>query len=513
MATAAPAQSTVTLAVTVGESANPTATFSAAMAARMVTLGSGPNAHWKLRAPGVEALHAEAYWDGAALWVRNGGSVGGTYVNGQRADDWVQVFDGAEIALGRAKINAKATGPAARNPAGTDPRITAASAGYIGEEESTMVFSGAKLAAAGASIPAPVPPQPSAPAAPAPMNPRAAGGRAGTLAPPAPAGMMMGNAAPIAPSRPPVAAPDPPSEPDPPKPAAGEATVIRPSPYTALLEGNGPSGPLPAAGNRNPMPGGPHTIAPGGVNVGGPSSVLVSPSAVSLPVVAPARAGTMGGIQALQPVQPASQAPSGMSQPGVSQPGSWGDDPFGPMDLPPPPAASQEKTVAGTSPRTLILGGITLVIGLIAAILPPPQQQQRGRASGPTAEVLTRGAPAPASNNILSLPISPPGLVGVIVPAPMGTPDPQGRARVLPPPNPSDPIKLAAEAVAANRYADAAVLYERLAAEHPEAPLFRQFALVLRQRLAAMNCPPGAPGCIPPTAPTAPTAPAPTRTP
>lgn len=489
---AAPAQNTVTLAVTSGESANPTATFSAAMAARMVTVGSGANAHWKVRAPGVEALHAEIYWDGAALWVRNGGSVSGTYVNGARADDWAQVFDGVEITLGRAKITAKATGAGARNPSGTDPRITAASAGYIGEEESTMVFSGARLAAAGATIPPPVAPQPlQAP------QPQGARGRAGTLAPPAPAGM----AAPIAPSRPPVAAPDPPSEPDPPKPHPSEATVIRASPYAALLEGPGAMGPLPAAGNRNPMPGHPHTIAPGGLQAGGASSVLVSPSAVSLPVVAPARAGTMGGIQALQPVQPAgsgmSHPGSGMSQPGASQPGAWGDDPFGPMDLPPPPTAAAEKTVAGTSPRTLILGGVTLVIGLIAAILPPPQQAQRGRPAGPTAEVQTRGAPAPATNNILQLPISPPGLVGVIVPAPMASADPSGRPRVLPPPNPSDPIKLAAEAVAANRYADAVVLYERLSAEHPEAPLFRQFALVLRQRLAAINCPPGAPGCNP----------------
>jgi hypothetical protein len=58
-------------------------------------------------------------------------------------------------------------------------------------------------------------------------------------------------------------------------------------------------------------------------------------------------------------------------------------------------------------------------------------------------------------------------------------------------------MKLAAEAVAANRYADAMVRYERLAAEHPEAPLFRQFAAVLRARVNSMNCQPGAPGCIP----------------
>ena len=41
---------TVTLSIAQGESANPTATFSHAMAARMVTVGSGAAAHWKIRA-------------------------------------------------------------------------------------------------------------------------------------------------------------------------------------------------------------------------------------------------------------------------------------------------------------------------------------------------------------------------------------------------------------------------------------------------------------------------------
>ncbi|MBK6535361.1 MAG: hypothetical protein IPF99_39285 [Deltaproteobacteria bacterium] len=68
---------TVTLAVVQGESPNPTATFSQAMAARQVVVGSGPAAQWKVRAPGVEPAHVELYWDGAALWVRDGGSLSG----------------------------------------------------------------------------------------------------------------------------------------------------------------------------------------------------------------------------------------------------------------------------------------------------------------------------------------------------------------------------------------------------------------------------------------------------
>lgn len=527
MATSAspgPSAGSVTLSIAQGESPNPTATFTSAMAARMVTVGSGAAAHWKIRAPGVEALHAELYWDGAVLWARNGGSVGGTYLNGDRADDWMQVFDGVELILGRARVMARVTGPGARNPAGTDPRITAQNAGYIGEEESTMVFSNSRALmdaarsvpppAAAPSVPAPAP----APAAHAPKP------RASTLAGPtmgaSPAAMQ-----PAARSSAPSPAPDPV-----PRPASSEATVIRPSPYAAIEAAGGP---LPAAGNRNPMPGEPQrTIAPGALNVGGGGgpSVVVSPSSVSLPVMTPhhARVGTMAPpvsatLQPVAPVAPmapmapvapmASPSSPGLAPSGMSSPGSY-DDPFGPMDIPPPSAAKPpEKTVAGTSPRTLVLAGVTLVIGLIAAMLPPPQQAQPRRATnGPAAEVQTTSAPPPQTNNILQLPITPPGLVAVIVPPPIPTVDAQGRARAMPPPNPQDPIKLAAEAVAANRYADAVVLYERLAEMYPEAPLFRQFAVVLRARLAAMNCPPGATGCTPPAAAPTPT-PSPTPAP
>jgi predicted component of type VI protein secretion system len=519
---------TVSLSIVQGESANPTATFTQAMAARMVTVGSGATAHWKIRAQGVEALHAEFYWDGNVLWVRNGGSLSGTYVGGNRADDWAQVFDGTEILLGSARIASKVSGPDARNPAGTNPGVSSRNAGYMDEEESTMVFSNnMNLARAAASVPSPPRPATVAPAPPTAQS-APSRGRIGTMAPP------MSSSAPAAVSAPrpsapapsparasappaPTAAAIPPSpvhEEEPQKPPSSEATVIRPSPYAAL-EAAGMLGPLPAAGNRNPMPVEQRTIAPGSLNA---QSVVVSASAVSLPVVTPqGRPATVAPqvSASLQPVMapPMSQtapASSGMSSPGVSSPGSY-DDPFGPMDIPPPNGGrGTEKTVAGTSPRTLILAGITLVIGLIAAVLPPPQAQRNARggngAPRTQTEVLTTGAAAPTTNNILMLPISDPGLVGVIVPAPIPMADAQGRPRPIPPPNPQDPMKLAAEAVAANRYADAAVLYERLAAEHPEAPLFRQFAAVLRARVASMNCQPGAPGCIPPNSPVPPSA-------
>lgn len=532
-------RNTVTLSIQTGESANPTATFSAAMAARMVTVGSGPAAHWKVRAQALEPLHAELYWDGNILWVRNGGSLGGTYVSGERADDWKQVFDGTEILLGAARVIAKVAGPDARNPAVANPSSAPASAGYIDEEESTMVFStavamgripqGPGPSARPATVAPPMPSQsPAAIGAPMPSQSPAAAAPGGPQRP-----MRPATVAPPMPSQSPAAmAPPRPSAPpapvdDIPKPASSEATVIRQSPYAAL-EAAGMLGPLPAAGNRNPMPGENRTIAPGSVNV---SSVVVSPSSVGLPAMAPQVSASLQPVAAMQPMMqpgmqpnmgpmgmPPGMGPMGMqgAPPGASQPGAY-DDPFGPIDIPPPP---QPKTVAGTSPRTLVLAGITLVVGLIAAVLPPPNQQpaprngaaQGGGAARSQAEVLTRGAPAPTTNNILQLPLSEPGLVGVIVPAPIPMTDAQGRPRAAPPPNPQDPMKLAAEAVAANRYADAVLLYDRLAAEHPEAPLFRHFATVLRARVASMHCQPGAPGCIPtnPAAPAMPAAPTPT---
>lgn len=495
---------TISLTIVQGESANPTATFTQAMAARMVSVGSGPNAHWKIRGQGVEALHAELYWDGNVLWVRNGGSLGGTYVSSTRADDWTQVFDGTEIQVGAVRIASKVVGPDARNPAGAAPGASSRSAGYIDEEESTMVFS-AQMVLEGPAAPMSKPS--SMAPTPQPAQPAPARGRAGTMPPPAAmhAPNKVGPQGPVAPApamaAPPRPAPDHDDD-EPQKPPSSEATVIRASPYAAL-EAAGMLGPLPAAGNRNPMPLDQRTIAPGSINA--PSSVVVSQSAVGLPAMTPQgmRPGTMppqvsASLQPVQAMSPMNMQPSqGMSQPGVSQPGAY-DDPFGPMDIPPPNTAQgSEKTVAGTSPRTLILAGITLVIGLIAAIMPPPNQQARNAPARPQPQVLTVGAAPPTTNNILQLPISEPGLVGVIVPAPIPMADAQGRPRAVPPPNPQDPMKLAAEAVAANRYADAMVRYERLAAEHPEAPLFRQFAAVLRARVNSMNCQPGAPGCIP----------------
>jgi pSer/pThr/pTyr-binding forkhead associated (FHA) protein len=489
---AAASSNTVSLTIVKGESPNPTATFSNAMAARMVSVGSGPAAHWKVRAQGVDAVHAELYWDGNILWLRNGGSAAGTFVAGQRADDWMQIFDGVEVQMGTARISSKVVGPDARNPAGTNPGITSKSAGYIDEEESTMVFANVGLLKAASEA---VAPRSTKAPTPAPQSsPPNNQGRVGTMAPPtrtSGVGNAPISAPPMAP-RPPMAPPQP--EPEIQKPPSSEATVIRQSPYAAIEAAGGV---LPAAGNRNPMPGGNHTMAPGGAPMGMSSSVHVSPSAVSLPVVTPGvRPVTMAGptvSPALQPVYP--MHPSTPSSAGVgsmSQSGAY-EDPFGPIDA---PLSSSESKKAVPPTRTLILAGVTLVIGLIAAVLPPPRRPPARPTNA--MEVLTVGAPPPQTNNILQLPISEPGLVGVIVPPPVAVDPATNRPRVSPS-NPNDAMKLAADALAGNRLPAALEIYERLATEHPEAPLFRQFSAVIRARLATANCPQGAPGCAPDT--------------
>lgn len=225
--------------------------------------------------------------------------------------------------------------------------------------------------------------------------------------------------------------------------------------------------------------------------------------------------GPMGPMSGMGPMGPMSgMAPPGMGPMQSSPPPSFGDDPFGTVDIPSGRSPSKDggKTVGGVPTRTLLLAGVTLLVGVGGLFInpaPAPQRQGAGQAAaGSTNQrVLTQGGTPPSSNNILGLPIGPSGIVGVVVPAPMQSTDAQGRPRALPPPNPADPIRQAAEAVHAHRYDDAARLYEQLAAQHPEAPLFRQFATVLRARATPQGCTPGAPGCTAPTAPPSPAAP------
>lgn len=519
----APRVNTITLSVAQGDSPHPTATFGPAMAARQVAVGSGNDAQWKVRAVGVEPVHCELYWDGNILWVRDAGSLSGVYVGTERADEWQQIFDGTEVLFGGAVLRAKVVGPDA-HPGGQASAAAPArstSAAFLDEEESTVVFSNQPLLdAMRASAPAPAP-APAMGPPPGALGGPAAPARLATMAP----ARVGAPQVPALPGRPGMgAAQPPPAAPSlPPKAPVSEATVIRPSPYAAMeAAGMLPGGPM-APGDR-----------PDERTVMANPGELLANAGIAMPMVQPPRSATMApplapGLQpmspaampppafgGLNPMAPALSAPPGMHPMGHPQHAVMGheaDDPFGPMELPPPPGAPG-KGLTTLPPRTLALAGIVLALCALLLMLGPAQHQSPATAQGagparPSYVVRTVGAPAPTSNNILQLPIGAPGLVGVIVPAPLATVDAQGRPRPVPPPNPADPIRLAAEAVAANRYADAAVLYERLAAQHPEAPLFRQFATVLRARAAQPRCNPGASGCNPAPAPTAPSSPTP----
>ena len=476
--TASSNNNVVTLSLSQGESPNPTATFTSAMAARQVILGSGPAAHWKVRGHGVEASHLELYWDGRVLWVRDGGSLSGVYVGVDRAEDWQQIFDGTEVYFGQSVIRAVVTGPDAHEKSATGP-INPKGAAFIDEEESTMVFSSEAMAAALRTPPTTSPPQ-RATASVTGQLPSLPTSPARTTSPPPSRGMTPDLGLP---------------------PASSEATVIRASPYAAMEA----AGLLNQQAALTPMAGtSPNRMAaPPGAMVQQPSVNLPSaprPGTLAPPMAPGFVPGAFGPLVGPSPI---SAPPMMASHPGP--PGAPGfDDPFGPMELPPPPPLARDAGTPGPGGvplRTWLLAALTLgvaALGMTFNNAPRPGGPSGGHRAVRQI-VRTTAAPAPLSNNLLGLPIGPNQLLGVIVPAPLvATPAPDGRPH-FPPPNLQDPIKVAADMVAAHRYADAAALYENLAAQHREAPLFRHFALVLRARAAQPTCTPGAAGCSPGT--------------
>lgn len=289
-------------------------------------------------------------------------------------------------------------------------------------------------------------------------------------------------------------------------PPSSEATVIRASPYAAMeaagMLGNTQGAPLtPLAGMRN-------------------SAAPVVQPAVNLPsaprpgTMAPPMASGMG-VGGFVPgafgplVGPTSSPPLSPSNPPPSNPAAAFDDPFGPMEPPPPPPVKKDEGTpgpGGVPVRTWLLAALTVGVAMMGLTFNnAPQANQPARGGRPVRQIVrTTAAPPPVTNNLLGLPIGASQLLGVIVPAPIAAaPGPDGRPR-FPPANPQDPIKLASDMIAAHRYAEAAALYEALAAQHREAPLFRHFALVLRARAAQPSCTPGAAGCSPVAQPAAP---------
>ncbi len=458
---------TVTLALGQGESANSTATFSPMMSARQVTVGSGTNAQWKVRAQGVEPVHAELYWDGSVAFVRDAGSLSGVYVGVERIEDWRQLYDGDEVLFGDAVLRVRAVGPDARPPSVHPvggivgfPRAPA-SASFL-EEESTMIFQGGANAKS--------------------QDPR-------SVASPTIAPMSTGPSVP------------------PPRSATAQETVIRMSPYADAVPTSGE-----ATMMNTDLPA--HLLAP-------PPTVA---SAYLIPANAPNATAPMGAPSPSHGAFPMLATEAMAVRPPGAMMDSAGlhDDPFG--VIPPPPGSTDVPHPTDaldalairlkTTRRVLVMGGATLVVALCALVYPtpPPPAPREQLATGhptpssraitpnPGLQILTTPALPPATNNILRLPMGPSGLVGVILPAPMGGTDSWGHPIALPVANPSDPILLAADAVATHHWADAIQRYDALATLHPEAPLFRHFAIVLRARTAAANCTHGDPGCVaPPT--------------
>jgi len=69
----------------------------------VVTLGRHPKSTIFLDDITVSRRHAEVRRDGARYWVRDVGSLNGTYVNRERVDD-VELDDGDELQIGKFKL-------------------------------------------------------------------------------------------------------------------------------------------------------------------------------------------------------------------------------------------------------------------------------------------------------------------------------------------------------------------------------------------------------------------------
>lgn len=74
-----------------------------ALDADLVTLGRHPESDIFLDDITVSRRHAEVRREGARYWVRDVGSLNGTYVNRERADDQ-ELDDGDELQVGKFKL-------------------------------------------------------------------------------------------------------------------------------------------------------------------------------------------------------------------------------------------------------------------------------------------------------------------------------------------------------------------------------------------------------------------------
>ena len=73
-------------------------------------LGASPDAHLRLEADNVDAIHARVRWDATrGVMLTDVGSAAGTYVNGERVGAGHMLQDGDRVSLGppgsRASVN------------------------------------------------------------------------------------------------------------------------------------------------------------------------------------------------------------------------------------------------------------------------------------------------------------------------------------------------------------------------------------------------------------------------
>jgi predicted component of type VI protein secretion system len=509
------------LVLSAGQSSTASLVFTPEVPATRAMLGSGP-VDWPIAAGGVDAQHAEIAWDGATLYIRDAGSVRGTFVNGQRIaeSDWCALQGGEEVRLGQAVLHARPPGAA---PAPVQEREEF-------EDQATQVSAGLSIDRVQLSEAAPPRPASAAvpPAKPLPRAPFTAD------------------------RKPPPAAGDH-------EPASSESTMIVQNPYAQGDSSSSPSlTPLAGRSAAAPPPRvtSAHAAPPLRVTSAQPvpaqGEVLFDSSrsneatmAINVPdgPVPPAMLGAapppvMGGAampaaggfanQAFVPTAPGQFVPSA---PMAIDAAAATNDAFGPPpelprgeltnifgSLPPLPPAQPRPTPKSAAlaaleampKRTRILLGATLAAGLLMLIVVFSGGSEAPAAS--TRPVAPPEPPRPMQAFTPPIPGPPAGPTGTLLAATMPPPPPPAapvdppHPPPPPPPPESFPERIAADMIVQGRLREAVARYDALAVAHPETPVYSHIATILRRRLEAQQqqtCVPGGPTPCAPIAPAA----------
>jgi hypothetical protein len=91
-----------------------------------IVVGRRPDAGLALLDEQISGHHAELYWDGDRLRVRDLGSRNGTAVNGQSISGWTDLSQGDVVSFGRVAAGVELAPTAGRTTSMTPPRVTPA---------------------------------------------------------------------------------------------------------------------------------------------------------------------------------------------------------------------------------------------------------------------------------------------------------------------------------------------------------------------------------------------------